>query len=103
MSATLTVAFGKNLCQTCAKDGHFRASLSRGGLEKLFDFVHFLIAKPQFPGTHDSVGLTGISRSDNCPGNRWIAQRPGDGDFSRKPIVALCNLAKAVNQFQVAG
>src|ERR1051326_1589544 len=89
----------------CSVEGPLESGLpSSSGcvfLQSIFDLQHFTREERKLGRAHDAGSLFRTAEAYDCACHGWIIQRPGDGHFSRRPTVAISDIAKTLDQFQI--
>src|SRR3989442_13448136 len=69
---------------------------------ELPDLLVLALTQPELSCCDRLFYLAGMTCADNRCSDRWIVQRPGDGNNSCRELMCLANLCQQVCQGQVA-
>ncbi len=70
--------------------------------EILVYLLHLPLIQPELGGVNQIADLVRSARSDDGAGHAWMAQRPGNGNLTRRHLVREANIRQELHQFQVA-
>ena len=76
--------------------------LGRCLLEKVLDFVDFLVGKPEFACPHNAIGLACIAGANDRGGHGRVTQRPGNCNLAGRTTMAFPDLTQPFNEGEVS-